>query len=57
MHNSVQLSSMEHQNSNWKTAVRYWLPWLLLMLGLAYGIHRYFEYRDAQLDKRLEQMG
>jgi|GEM_PF-6809912 len=48
---------MGNQDTNWKTAVRYWLPWLLLMLGLAYGIHRYFEYRDAELDKRIEHLG
>lgn len=56
MQNSVQLTTMGNQDTNWKTAVRYWLPWLLLMLGLAYGIHRYFEYRDAELDKRIEHL-
>jgi hypothetical protein len=27
---------------------------MLLILGLAYGIHRYFEYRNMELDRRLE---
>lgn len=38
-------------------ALRYWLFWGLLMCGLAYGIHRYFEYRNHELDKRLELLG
>lgn len=45
---------MGYQDTEWKSVLRYWLPWVLLVLGLTYGIHRYFEYRDAQLDKRLE---
>jgi hypothetical protein len=36
--------------------IRYWLPWLLLLVALAIGIHRYFEYRNAELDKRIEQL-
>ena len=34
--------------------VRYWLLWLLLVAGLAVAIHAYFEYRQAELDRRLE---
>ena len=36
--------------------LRYWLFWGLLIAGLAYGIHCYFEYRNHELDKRLEQL-
>ena len=34
----------------------YWLAWLLLVLGLFYGMHRYLEYRNSELDKRLERL-
>jgi hypothetical protein len=34
--------------------LRYWLVWGLLVLVLAYGIHRYFEFRNAALDRRIE---
>lgn len=37
-------------------AVRFWLGWLLLVLGLAFAIHAYFEYRNHELDKRLENV-
>jgi hypothetical protein len=37
-------------------ALRYWLLWALLIAALAYGVHRYFEYRNTELDKRLEQL-
>ena len=37
--------------------IRYWLFWVLLVAALAYGVHRYFEYRNKELDKRLEQIG
>lgn len=42
--------------SEWKKALLHWLGWLLLAAALFYGMHRYFEYRDYQLDKRLEQL-
>jgi len=32
------------------------LVWLLLVLAVFYGMHRYFEYRAQELDRRLEQM-
>lgn len=35
-------------------AIRYWLFWVLFVAVLAYGAHRYFEYRNMELDKRLE---
>ncbi|GEM_PF-6740877 len=37
-------------------AVRYWLLWALLFAALAYGIHRYFVYRDVRLEKRIEKL-
>ncbi len=37
-------------------ALRYWLFWALVIAGLAFGAHRYFEYRNAELDKRLERL-
>ncbi|MBI5915907.1 MAG: hypothetical protein HY842_11055 [Bacteroidetes bacterium] len=41
--------------SNYPT-IHYWLFWALLIGGLLYGIHRYFEYRNMELDKRLERI-
>ncbi len=55
--NTNQMKARQH--GGWPAlppAVRYWLFWGLLMAGLAYGFHRYFEYRDRELDKRLEQL-
>ena len=37
-------------------AIRFWLAWVLLVAVLFYGMHRYFEYRNRELDKRLEQL-
>lgn len=37
-------------------ALRYWLFWGLLVAVLAYSINRYFDYRNRELDKRLEQI-
>jgi hypothetical protein len=45
---------MKKEIPNWLFAVRYWLVWALLMATIAYGIHRYFEYRNAELDRRIE---
>jgi hypothetical protein len=42
--------------SGWKKALLHWLAWLLLAAALFYGMHRYFEYRNQELDKRLEQL-
>lgn len=42
--------------SGLRLAVIYWAAWVLLLAGLAWGIHRYFEYRNHELDKRLEQL-
>jgi hypothetical protein len=42
--------------SDWKRTLLHWLCWALLAAALFYGMHRYFEYRDSQLDKRLEQL-
>ena len=35
---------------------RYWLLWALLIAVLAIGINAYFDYRNRELDKRLEQI-
>ena len=37
-------------------ALRYWLAWALVVAVLGYGLHRYFEHRNQELDKRLEQI-
>ncbi len=37
-------------------ALSYWLAWAVLFAGLAWGVHRYFEYRTRELDKRLERL-
>ncbi|MCC7245959.1 MAG: hypothetical protein IT269_09785 [Saprospiraceae bacterium] len=42
-----------HQISK-SEVLRFGLLWLLLLAGLAYCFHRYFEYRNAELDRRLE---
>lgn len=34
----------------------YWLVWSILISAMIYGIHCYFEYRNHELDKRLEQL-
>ncbi|MBV6442688.1 MAG: hypothetical protein EPGJADBJ_04409 [Saprospiraceae bacterium] len=34
----------------------YWLFWIVFIAALVYGIHCYFEYRNRELDKRLEQL-
>jgi hypothetical protein len=38
------------------STLRYWLLWGLLIAGLMYGFHLYLEYRNHELDKRLEQL-
>ncbi|MBK9016242.1 MAG: hypothetical protein IPM82_20450 [Saprospiraceae bacterium] len=49
-----------HSNSKLKShnrpALRYWLAWALVVAALFYAMHRYFEYRNSELDKRLEQL-
>ncbi len=37
-------------------ALRYWLVWTLLLASIAYGFHRYFEYRNRELDMRIEKL-
>lgn len=39
-----------------RSTFRYWLIWAMLIAALAYGVHRYFEYRNRELDKRIEQL-
>ena len=38
------------------STLRYWLLWALLIAILAMGINAYFDYRNRELDKRLEQI-
>lgn len=40
----------------WNRPLSQLLAWMLLVLVLFYGMHRYFEYRNRELDKRLEQL-
>jgi len=60
MVNQIHGTAMKHpfQNRTKATtsAVRYWLVWALLLAAIAYGFHRYFEYRNAELDKRIEKL-
>lgn len=39
-----------------RPVLRYWLVWALVVAALFYAMHRYFEYRNGELDKRLEQL-
>ena len=39
-----------HRFDSW----RYWLLWGVALFLMAYGAHRYFEYRNEALDRRLE---
>ena len=43
------------KSRNWK-GIAYWLVFGALVAGLAYGVHQYFEYRNRELDRRLEQL-
>ncbi len=36
--------------------IRYWLFWVLIIVILGLGINAYFDYRNRELDKRLEQI-
>lgn len=51
---------VSHSNSKsksyYRVALRYWLVWALVVAALFYAMHRYFEYRNCELDKRLEQL-
>ena len=37
-------------------ALRCWLGWLLLLVALAAAMHGYLDYRNRELDKRLERL-
>lgn len=39
-----------------KEALLHWLLWLLFAAALFYAADRYFEYRERELDKRLERL-
>lgn len=38
------------------STTRYWLFWVLLLTVLGLGINAYFDFRNRELDKRLEQI-
>lgn len=38
------------------SSVRYWLFWISLIAILGVGINAYFDFRNRELDKRLEQI-
>jgi hypothetical protein len=38
------------------STVRYWIFWTLFLAALAIGINAYFDFRNRELDKRLEQI-
>jgi len=42
-------------NTSFST-VRYWLFWILFLTALTIGINAYFDFRNRELDKRLEQI-
>ncbi|MBI5915911.1 MAG: hypothetical protein HY842_11075 [Bacteroidetes bacterium] len=46
----------ERTKKTYWSALRYWLAWALVVAVLGYGLHRYFEHRNQELDKRLEQI-
>lgn len=37
-------------------ALRYWLGWVLLLAALALAMHGYLDYRNRELDKRIERL-
>ena len=37
-------------------SIRYWLIWTLIIAVFAVGINAYFDFRNRELDKRLEQI-
>ncbi|MEZ4960344.1 MAG: hypothetical protein R2830_11055 [Saprospiraceae bacterium] len=51
---SIHIMATKKETPNRLSPLRYCLVWGLLLLALAYGIHRYFEYRNAELDRRIE---
>lgn len=52
----VTSHSTGNSKSHNRTSLRYWLAWALVVAALFYAMHRYFEYRNGELDKRLEQL-
>jgi len=37
-------------------ALRYWLFWVFLIAILGLGLNAYFDFRNRELDKRIEQI-
>ncbi len=50
------LLSNPHFDKKIAADVRYWLGWLLLFAALALAMHGYLDYRNRELDKRLERL-
>ena len=48
--------NLHHPSFPAKEALLHGLVWLLLVLAVFYAMHRYFEYRQRELDRRIEQM-
>ncbi|MCC6724877.1 MAG: hypothetical protein IT258_10230 [Saprospiraceae bacterium] len=49
----IALKMIDQRKINYPV-IRNWMVSLLLIAGFLYGVHRYFEYRNMELDKRLE---
>lgn len=55
-HYPKQVRHLKQRHFTWKSRLLPVLLWALLFAALFYGMHRYFEYRDRELDKRLERL-
>ena len=53
---SIHIMATKKETPKGLSPLRYWLVWGLLVAALAYGMHRYFEYRNGGLDRRNEQL-
>jgi len=52
-----RLAPIQHfPSSATSSTIRYWLFWVLLIAVLGLGINAYFDFRNRELDKRLEQI-
>lgn len=55
-HRSKQVRHAKQPLFTWRSRLLHILLWVLLFAALFYGMHRYFEYRTRELDKRLERL-
>ncbi len=53
---AVYPKQVPHNSRLWPEALRYAVAWLLVVAALFYAMHRYFEYRERELDRRIERM-